>query len=82
MVRGKVIKEDFEDKDAQLHTTPGAFLSINQLMGIRKNNETPLPRKPHESTKLINEKIESLICSDDEIKNFMRTVEHLKKTKD
>ena len=61
-----------------LHSTAGAQMNINQLLKFRENqNDTPPLVNPLESTRLINQKIQSMIQSDDEIKRFFGTVERI-----
>ena len=65
-----------------IHSTAGAQMNINQLLKFREgNNDTPPLVNPLESTKLINQKIASMIQSDEEIKRFFGTVERLGKSK-
>ena len=57
-------------------------MNINQLLKFRENqNDTPPMVNPLESTKLINQKIQSMIQSDDEIKRFFGAVERIGKKK-
>ena len=69
-----------EAKVEAIHSTVGAQMTVNNLLHIRgQANDTPPVRNPYESTKLINEKITSMIHSDDEIKKFFGMVELLNK---
>lgn len=73
MAKPKFSKEDDESAKALLvHTTPGAAITVAQLMKVRRDNVTPPARKPFDNAKMYVEKIKSLIEHDKEIDEFQK----------
>jgi hypothetical protein len=51
-----------EAKVEAIHATAGAQMTVSNLLNLKgASNDTPPVRNPYESTKLINEKITSMI---------------------
>ena len=64
--------EDAATAKLLVHTTPGAAITVDQLMKVRKDNVTPPARTPFENAKLYTQKIKSLVCHEKEIDEFVK----------
>ena len=84
-LKNKVAKPSFTKDDEKsaliVHNTPGAALTIDQLLKVRKNNVTPPNRTPFDNAKLYSEKIKSMICLEKEVDLFHMTYKQIKANK-
>jgi hypothetical protein len=52
MTKPKFSKDDEDVAATMVHATPGAAITINQLLKVRKDNVTPPARTPFDNAKM------------------------------